>query len=66
MKTVVNFWKGRGKFQLKVVEEEAGVIAVDDVEAEAKAEICGTLPSSSSPRTPECESYRSSAHYTLT
>ena len=64
MKTVVKFWKALGKFQLRVLVEEVGVIARGDDEAEA--EICVTLPSSSSPRTPKYEKYRSSAHCTFT
>ena len=63
MKTVVNVRKGSGKFQLRVIVEEAGVIGGGDDQAEG--EICGALPSSSSPRTPECGKYRSSAHYTF-
>ena len=63
MKTVVNFRKGWGKFQLRVIEEEAGIIGGGDDEAEA--EICGTLPSSSSPRTPECEKYPRRARFSI-
>ena len=64
MKTVVKFWKVLGKFQLRVVVEEAGVIG--DGNDEAEAGICGTLLSLSSPRTTECEKYQSSAHCAFT
>ena len=52
-----------GEFQLRVVVVEFGVIGGRDDEAEA--EISGTHLLSSSPRNPECEKYRPSAHCTF-